>query len=219
MSIVSAGSNSLTILVATMLSIACGVLLAGTVTVSMLSDVCNRVMTSGPGAAGGVATEPPSTATTEYSTRLRTARCLGGAWDFSGKAWVMGFKEKSANMTRREVRSMIEAITTAEFWEMTEGARSGNTRKSRYDCDREELQLQMQMQMQLGERRERETKNLRANIFYQSIEIEDGWLTLFVFLEWRFVKEEEVGGSSEFTWLELRCASSSPTSVVCYQIR
>lgn len=144
-SIVFAGSNSLTILVDTILSIACGVLLAGTVTVSILSDVWIRVMTSGTGAAGGVAAEPPSTATTEYATRLRTARCLGGAWGFSGKAWVMGFKEKSADMTSREVRSMIEAIAMTEFWEMAKGARNGSTRKSRYLCDRGELQLQMQM--------------------------------------------------------------------------
>ena len=140
-SIVFAGSNSLTTMVATMLSIACGVLLAGTVTVSMLSDVCIRVMTSGTGAAGGVAAEPPSTATTEYATRLRTARCLGGAWGFSGKAWTMGVKEKSVNMTRREVRSMIEEITTTEFWEMRKGARNGSTRKSRYVCESGELQL------------------------------------------------------------------------------
>ena len=144
-SIVFAGSSSLTILVATMLSIACSVLLAGTVTVSMLSDVWIRVMTSGTGAAGGVAAEPPSTATTEYATRLRTARCLGAAWGFSGKAWVMGFKEKSVNMTRREVRSMIEVITTTEFWGITKGARNRCTRKSRYVCNRGELQSQLQM--------------------------------------------------------------------------
>lgn len=116
-SIVFAGSNSLTIFVATILSTACGVLLAGTVTVSMLSDVWMRVMVSGAGVGGGVAAEPPSTATTEYATRRRIAGCLGGACSFSGKAWVIGSKEKNADTTRREVRSMIEgiAITTTEW--------------------------------------------------------------------------------------------------------
>lgn len=64
-SLVFAGSKSLTIFVATILSIAWGVLLAETVMVSMLSDVWMRVIVSGIGAGGGVAAEPPSTATTE----------------------------------------------------------------------------------------------------------------------------------------------------------
>lgn len=89
-SMVFAGLNSLTIFVAVIVSIGGGVLLAGAVTVSMLSDVWRRVMVSGTRAAEGVAAEPPpSTATTEYATRLRTAGCLGGAWGFSGKAWAI----------------------------------------------------------------------------------------------------------------------------------
>ena len=146
-SIVFAGSNSLTNFVATIVSIACGVLLAMAVTVSMLSDVWIRVMISGTGAAGGVAVEPPSTATTEYATRLRTAGCLGGAWGFSGTAWVIGFKEKSADTTRRDMRSMFEAITIREFWEMSKRAQNGSTRNSRCVCDRGELQMQTQWGM------------------------------------------------------------------------
>lgn len=78
-STVFAGSNSLTVSVATIVSINSGMLLGGAVTVTMLSDVWMRVIVSGTGAAGGVAAEPPSTATTEYATRLRTAGRLGDA--------------------------------------------------------------------------------------------------------------------------------------------
>ena len=73
------GSNSLTTFVATIISIDGDMVLAGAVTVTVLSDVSMRVRVSGTGTAGGVAAEPPSTATTEYATRLRTAGCLGGA--------------------------------------------------------------------------------------------------------------------------------------------
>ena len=79
MSTVFAGSNSLNVFIATVVSIEGGVLLAAAVTVSILSDVRMRVRTSGTGAIGGVAAEPPSTATTEYATRLRTVGCLGSA--------------------------------------------------------------------------------------------------------------------------------------------
>lgn len=79
---VFAGSNSLTTFVATIVSTEGGALLAGTLMVSMLSDVWRRVR-----AARGVAAEAPSTATTEYATRLLTAGWLGAAWGFSGKAW------------------------------------------------------------------------------------------------------------------------------------
>ena len=86
---VFAGSNSLTTFVNTSDSIDRGVLLAEAVTVWTISAVRVRVRTSGTGAAEGVAAEPPSTATTEYGTRLRTAGCLGDAWGFSGRAWDM----------------------------------------------------------------------------------------------------------------------------------
>ena len=78
-STVFAGSNSLTVSVATIVSINGGILLVGAVTVTMLSDVWMRVIVSGAGVAGGVTAEPPSTATTEYATRLRSAGRLGGA--------------------------------------------------------------------------------------------------------------------------------------------
>lgn len=73
------GSNSLTTFVATTVSIDGSKLLVGAVTVTMLSDVWIRVRVSGTGVAGGVAAEPPSTATTEYATRLWATGCLGGA--------------------------------------------------------------------------------------------------------------------------------------------
>lgn len=84
---VFAGSNSLTTFVTTIVSTEGGALLAGTLMVSMLSDVWMRVRVAGTGAARGVAAEAPSTATTEYATRLLTAGWLGAAWGFSGKAW------------------------------------------------------------------------------------------------------------------------------------
>lgn len=69
------GSNSLTTFIATIISIDGGMVLAGAVTVTVLSDVWVRVRArvSRTGTAGGVAAEPPSTATTEYATPLRTA--------------------------------------------------------------------------------------------------------------------------------------------------
>ena len=77
-STVFAGTNSLTILVAVIVSIDSGVLLVGAATVTMLSDVWMRVRVSGCWGAGTVAAEPPSPATPEYATRLRTTGCLGG---------------------------------------------------------------------------------------------------------------------------------------------
>ena len=88
MSTVFAGSSSLTVFIATIVSMDRGVLLAGAVTVSMLSDVWMRVRTSGTGTAAGVTAEPPSTATTEYARRFCTAGCLRSAGGFSGKAWA-----------------------------------------------------------------------------------------------------------------------------------
>lgn len=85
-STVFAGSISVTIFVAILVSIDGGVLLAGIVTVSILSEVWMMVTVSDTGAAGDVTAESPSTATTEYATRLRTAGCFGGARGFSGKA-------------------------------------------------------------------------------------------------------------------------------------
>lgn len=86
-STVFAGFNSLIICVAIIVSIDSDVLLAGAATVLMLSDVWMRVRVSTTGEAGGAPAEPPSTATTEYATRLRTTACLGGVWGFSGRAW------------------------------------------------------------------------------------------------------------------------------------
>ena len=72
------------------------------------------VSTSGTGALEGVGDEPPSTATIEYVTRLRTAGCLGNTWGFIGKAWDIRFKEQSADMNRRDAKYMSVAIITRE---------------------------------------------------------------------------------------------------------
>ena len=109
MKTVFSGSGSLTTFVTTTVLISGGVLLARAVTVLMLSEVWMRVKISETEAADVVASEPPSTATTEYVTRLRTAGCLEYASGFSGRAWETGFKEQSANMNRRDLRHMIEA--------------------------------------------------------------------------------------------------------------
>ena len=65
MNTVCAGSISLIIFVVTLALVNGGVLLAGAVTVSIMSDVWMRVRVTGPTAAGVVEAEPPSTATTE----------------------------------------------------------------------------------------------------------------------------------------------------------
>ena len=104
------GPDSLTMFVATIVSIDGGVLLAGVVTVSILFEVCIRVIVANTGTAGDVGVEPPSTATTEYGTRLPTAGCLGGAWGFSGKAWEGRFEKESADITIKDVRRMVYAI-------------------------------------------------------------------------------------------------------------
>ena len=62
---VFAGSDSLTTIVDTTVSVEAGRVLVGAVTVSVCSDVCVIVLTAGALAGGGVAAEPPSTATTE----------------------------------------------------------------------------------------------------------------------------------------------------------
>lgn len=103
---VFAGSISLTTFVTTIFSIDHGVLLARVVTVSILSEVRMRVRISGTTAATAaevVAAEPPSTATTEYATRLRTAGCLGD-WGFIGKAYE---RKDSSDMIRKDVMRIV----------------------------------------------------------------------------------------------------------------
>ena len=114
MNMVFAGSNSLTTSVATIVSIDAGVLLARTVTVLVPSDVRVKVRISVTGAAGAVAVVPPSMATTEYATRLRTAGCLGDARGFNGKAWDIIFKEESADMTKIYVRHITKTTAKRE---------------------------------------------------------------------------------------------------------
>ena len=122
MNTVFAGSGPLTTFVTETVSIDRGVLLAGAVTVSMLCEVWVGVSTPGTGALEGVEAEPPSTATTEYATRLRTAGCLGNAWGFIGRAWDIRFKEESADKNRRDVRYITAAIATRESRKMFKGA-------------------------------------------------------------------------------------------------
>ena len=110
------GSGWLTTFVTTIVLIDGGVLLAGAVTVLVLSEVWIRVKISVTEAADIVASEPPSTATTEYATRLRTGGCLGYAWGFIGKAWQTSFKEQSANTNRRDLRHMTEANAMRVYW-------------------------------------------------------------------------------------------------------
>ena len=91
-----------------------------------------RVKISVTEAADAVTSEPPSTATTEYATRLRTGGCLGYAWGLSGKAWEISFKEQSANTNRRDLRDMTKANATGVFWQSLKGRERGSTRESRY---------------------------------------------------------------------------------------
>lgn len=160
MSMVFLGSNSLTISVTTTVSVDGGVLLAGTVTVLILSDVRVRVRISVAGAAEVVAAEPPSMATTEYATRLRTAGCLGDARGLNGKAWDKRLKEQSANMKRIDVRHIIKSIAKREYWKLLMGAESGSTRESRY--------------FRNGER-ERDYAVWERTFLYQLIAFGDGW--------------------------------------------
>ena len=84
-----------------------------------------------------VASAPPSTATTEYATRLRTGSCLECGWGFSGKAWETSFREQSANMNRRDLRHMIEANAMRVYWKSLKERERGSTRESRYFRHRE----------------------------------------------------------------------------------
>ena len=102
-------SGSLTTFVTTIVLIDGGVLLAGAVTVLMLSEVWVIVKISVTKVADVVASEPPSTATTEYATRLRTGGCIGCACGLRGKAWETSFKEQSANMNKGDLRHMTKA--------------------------------------------------------------------------------------------------------------
>ena len=131
MKFVFSGSGSLTTLVTTIVLIDGGVLLAGAVTVLMLSEVWMRVKISVTEAADVVASEPPSTATTEYATRLRTGGCLGYAWGFSGKAWETSFKEQSANTNRRDLRHMIEGNAMRGYWKSLKGTERGEALENR----------------------------------------------------------------------------------------
>lgn len=108
METVFSGFSSLTTLVTTTVLIDAGMLLASAVTVLMLSEVWTRLKISVTEAADIVASEPPSTATTEYATRLRTRGCLEYVWGFSGKAWEARFKEQSTNTRRRDLGHMIK---------------------------------------------------------------------------------------------------------------
>lgn len=117
MNLVFSGSISLTTSVTTTVSIDGGVLLAGAVTVTMLSDVQVRVRISVAGAAEVVAAEPPSMATTEYATCLRTAGCSGDARGLNGKAWDRRLEQR-ANMKRIDVRHIIKSITKRVYWKL-----------------------------------------------------------------------------------------------------
>ena len=126
------GSGSLTTFVTTIVLIDGGVLLAGAVTVLMLSEVWIRVKISVTEVADVVASEPPSTATTEYATRLRTGGCFGCVWGLRGKAWEKSFKEQSANMNKRDLRHMTKANAMRICRNWLKERERGSTRDSRY---------------------------------------------------------------------------------------
>ena len=118
-----------------------------------------RVTISVTEAADVVASEPPSTATTEYATRLRTGGCLGYAWGFSGKAWEKSFKEQSANMSRKDLRYMTEANALGVCWKSLKGRERGSTRESRYFRDRE---IERREERERERERERGQRDLRS---------------------------------------------------------
>ena len=158
---VFAGAEPLTTSVTTTVSIGGGVLLEEAVTVSVLSDVRMKVKELCT-AIEVVAAEPPSTATTEYATRLWTAGCFGGDRNFRGKAWDKRFKEQSADVTRKHVRRMIEAMTMRAYWNLSKEAESKSTLESRYFRDRGRLRT---MQTQMGRRaKDRELKEIHFSI-------------------------------------------------------
>ena len=159
MNTVFSGSIPLTNSVTIIVSIDGGVLLAGAVTVVMLFDVWIRVRVSVTGAADVVISEPPSTSTTEYATRLWTVCRVGDAWGFSGKAKDIKFKEQSAHMNRRDVRHITETRERESVGNHTEQRVEALKNRDAFETPRVEIVQYANINVVGGRTRDREPKH------------------------------------------------------------